>query len=66
MRLNALLRHLRHHGCQLLREGGSHSIWFNPETGEREPVPRHSEIDNIMARRICRNLSIPEIGREGR
>lgn len=66
MRLNALLRHLRRHGCQLLREGGSHSIWFNPETGGRDAVPRHSEIDDTVARRICRTLSIPEIGRGGR
>ncbi len=30
MNLADLERHLRGHGCQLYREGGSHSIWWNP------------------------------------
>jgi hypothetical protein len=25
-------------------ESGSHTIYWNPQTGRREPVPRHSEI----------------------
>jgi mRNA interferase HicA len=44
MKTGALLRHLRRHGCVLKREGGSHSIWTNPRTGEIEAVPRHTEI----------------------
>jgi mRNA interferase HicA len=63
MKTGALLRHLRHHGCVLKREGGSHSIWTNPRTGEIEAVPRHTEIPNMLARKICRGLSVPEIGR---
>jgi hypothetical protein len=27
-----------------------------------EAVPRHSEVSNLLARKICRNLSVPEIG----
>jgi predicted dithiol-disulfide oxidoreductase (DUF899 family) len=30
MKLAELERHLRHQGCVLYREGGAHSIWFNP------------------------------------
>lgn len=63
MHLNTLVRHLRRHGCRLKREGGSHSIWINPRTGLTDGVPRHSEIKEGLARRICRNLSVPEIGR---
>lgn len=44
MKRTALLRHLRKHGCVLKREGRSHSLWMNPETGELEAVPRHVEI----------------------
>lgn len=62
MKRTALLRHLRKHGCVLKREGRSHSLWMNPETGELEAVPRHVEIPNKLARKICRGLSIPEIG----
>ncbi|MFI5382215.1 MAG: type II toxin-antitoxin system HicA family toxin [Tepidisphaerales bacterium] len=63
MNTGALLRYLRQHGCSLKREGAAHSIWMNPRTGQTETVPRHTEIPNILARRICRGLSLPEIGR---
>jgi hypothetical protein len=57
-----LLRHLRRHGCYLKREGSAHSLWCNPATGAVEAVPRHPEISNRMAFKICRSLSLPEIG----
>jgi len=63
MKRGDLLRHLRLNGCVLKREGGSHSIWFNPGTGNQEAVPRHVEISNLLARSICRGLSVPEIGK---
>jgi len=56
------LRHIRRHGCFLKREGRSHSLWCNPSTGAIEAVPRHNEISNRLAQKICRNLSVPEIG----
>jgi hypothetical protein len=28
-----------------------------------QAVPRHGEISNVLARSICRGLSVPEIGR---
>jgi len=54
-----LLRHLRAHGCSLLREGGKHSWWWNPVSGARTAVPRHAEIVDPLARKICRDLGIP-------
>ncbi|MCE7893434.1 MAG: addiction module toxin, HicA family [Deltaproteobacteria bacterium] len=62
MNRGALLRHLRRHGCFLKREGAAHSLWCNPATGVVEAVPRHTEIANRLARKICRSLSVPEIG----
>ena len=53
MRRNSLLQHLRRHGCYLKREGRSHSLWSNPDTGAVEAVPRHSEVANLLARKIC-------------
>lgn len=44
MNRRALIGHLQAHGCVLVREGGSHSIWSNPQTGRKEAVPRHTEI----------------------
>jgi hypothetical protein len=63
MKRTALLRHLRKHGCFLKREGSAHSLWCNPNTGEVEAVPRHTEIADRLARKICRGLSVPEVGR---
>ena len=54
-----LIRHLRKHGCVLLREGSKHSLWGNPELGTRTAVPRHTEIDDVLARDICKQLRIP-------
>lgn len=59
MKREVLLRHLRRYGCILRREGKEHSLWENPRTGHAEAVPRHVEIANLLANRICRKLSIP-------
>jgi hypothetical protein len=32
-----------------------------PATGAKAPVPRHAEIDNRLARKICQELAIPLI-----
>jgi mRNA interferase HicA len=58
-----LLRHLRRHGCYLKREGASHSLWCNPKTGAVEAVPRHTEVANNLAHKICRNLAVPELAK---
>jgi mRNA interferase HicA len=55
-----LIRHLEQHGCQLLREGGRHSMYVNPRPKKVSAVPRHTEINSILARKICRDLEIPE------
>jgi predicted RNA binding protein YcfA (HicA-like mRNA interferase family) len=60
MKRTALLKHLRRHGCQLKREGRSHSLWTNPTTGEMEAVPRHTEVSDRLAVKICRGLSAPD------
>ena len=59
MKRRDLLKHLRRHGCQFVREGGDHSIWENPAANRRTSVPRHREILGYTARRICRQLDIP-------
>ena len=49
------------YGCFLKREGRSHSLWCNPHAGHIEAIPRHNEISNKLAKKICKALSIPEI-----
>jgi len=55
-----LLRHLRRHGCELLREGGSHSVYVNRAALKTSTVPRHREVNEFLARKICRDLQVPE------
>jgi mRNA interferase HicA len=59
MKRVALLKHLRENGCVFIREGGSHSWWGNPVQNRRSSVPRHSEIVDQLARKICKDLGIP-------
>lgn len=54
-----LLKHLQDNGCQLLREGGEHSIYWRPAGGQSASVPRHNEIARFTARRICDVQEIP-------
>ena len=58
MKRRDLLKHLKSHGCILLREGGRHSWWHNPDLNKRSAIPRHSEIDNTLARKICKDLGV--------
>ncbi len=59
MKLRDLVRHLRDHSCVLLREGGNHSVYVNTENNQVSAVPRHREINDFLARKICRDLGIP-------
>lgn len=61
MKRGDLIRHLKEFGCILKREGAGHSLWVNPKTGEMEAIPRHNEIKNQLAKKICRGLSVPEL-----
>ena len=52
MKKRELERSLKSLGWRLLREGGNHEIWTNGK--ETEPVPRHREISEFLARKILR------------
>lgn len=60
MKRQALTRHVESHGCRLLREGGKHSVYYNPENNQTSAVPRHREINEFLARTICRDSGVPE------
>ncbi len=52
------IRYLRHSGCEFVREGAKHSVFWNPGNGLVSTVPRHVEINPFMVRKICRDLGI--------
>ncbi len=61
MKRRQLLKHLKKHGCEFFREGSSHTIYWNPANHQTSTVPRHSEIINQLANKICKDLGIPKI-----
>ncbi len=60
MKHDDLLRHLRQFGCVLLREGGRHSVFVNRAAQKSTAIPRHREINDFLARKICRDLDVQE------
>ena len=54
-----LTRHLRKQGCQLKRDTGKHTIWWNPAKECSAAVPRHKEIKEFTARAIFAALEVP-------
>ncbi|MBU3935871.1 type II toxin-antitoxin system HicA family toxin [Patescibacteria group bacterium] len=60
MKRQELLRKLRNEGCVLFRAGGNHDIYINPKSGKKQPVPRHSEIDEYLAKHILRYLGLEQ------
>jgi mRNA interferase HicA len=58
MKRRDLIRHLKSNGCELLREGGRHSWWHNPAQNRRSAVPRHREVNEHLAQKICNDLGI--------
>ena len=57
MKRKELEKKLRQAGCYLKREGGSHSLWINPQTGVVEAIPRHREIKEFLAKKILKSLN---------
>ena len=59
MKRKELIKHLRDKEMlYLLRHGSRHDIYFNPNNGLKQPVPRHSEIDDRLATHIKKNLGL--------
>ena len=61
MKRKDLERHLIREGCLFLREGGRHSIFYNPALKRTSAVPRHKEIFDLLTRKICRDLGVIEL-----
>lgn len=61
MKRRELIRHIERFGCVLVREGAKHTRYINVANPRRtSTVPRHTEIKDLLARAICRQLGIPD------
>lgn len=55
-----LVRHVEAHGRVLLREGDNHSGFVNHPARRTSIIPRHREVNDYLARKICRDPENPE------
>ncbi len=58
MKLRDLIKHLGQHRCLFVRQGGNHTVYKNVSTGKMTTVPRHREIKENLAKKICEDLGI--------
>ncbi len=64
MKRTDLIKHLIKCGCIFLREGAKHSVYLNPTIKKLSTVPRHNEINNFLAKKICNDLGIIGISKK--
>jgi predicted RNA binding protein YcfA (HicA-like mRNA interferase family) len=57
MKRAELIRKLEEAGCALIRHGGNHDWYRNPKTGTAQPVPRHREVNEFLAKHILKKLT---------
>ena len=56
MKRRDLIEKIEGFGAVLIRHGGRHDWYQNPETKISQPVPRHREINEPLARHILKML----------
>jgi len=57
MKRKELIRLIENQGCFLVRQGGKHDWYQNPISGVSQPIPRHNEINEHLAKSIIKKLS---------
>jgi mRNA interferase HicA len=60
MKRRYLIKHLEEQGCEFLREGGNHTIYVNRKKRKSSSVPWHSEINEILVKKICKHLDVEQ------
>ena len=57
MKRRLLIKKLEEIGCILVRHGGKHDYYTNYRMKHSQPVPRHGEINERLAKAIIKKLS---------
>lgn len=57
MKRKDLIKKVEKMGCTFIRHGGKHDWYQNPATKRCQPIPRHREINEILAKNIVKKLS---------
>jgi len=56
MKRKDLIRKSEEMGCIFIRHGGNHDWYQNPRTKLAQPVPRHNEVNENLAKHIIKML----------
>jgi len=56
MKRKALIKKIEATGCVFIRHGSKHDWYHNPQTKKSQPVPRHNEINEYLAKHILKML----------
>ena len=57
MKRRELIKILEKMGCTLARHGARHDWYTNRTTRQSQPVPRHTEINEYLAKAIIKKLA---------
>jgi predicted RNA binding protein YcfA (HicA-like mRNA interferase family) len=57
MKRRDLIKKLEQMGCVLTRHGGRHDWYSNLMTKQSQPIPRHTEINENLARSILKLMA---------
>jgi mRNA interferase HicA len=52
-----LIKHLEKIGCVFIRHGGKHDWYQNRKTKVSQPIPRHREVKEQLAKHIIKMLN---------
>ncbi|MEW6141838.1 MAG: type II toxin-antitoxin system HicA family toxin [Chloroflexota bacterium] len=58
MKRRLFVQYLLSQGCRIHREGGKHTVFYNPVGNKVSTVPRHQEINDFLVKKVCRDLGI--------
>ena len=56
MKRRDLIKTLTEMGCVLVRNGAKHDWYMNPQTKQSQAVPRHNEVNELLASRSSKSL----------
>jgi mRNA interferase HicA len=61
MKRREFIKYIEKNGCELLRVGGRHCVYWNPQANKTSTVPRYTEVVDQLAKKICKDLGIPPV-----
>jgi mRNA interferase HicA len=62
MKRRDLIRKIEEGGAVFIRHGGKHDWYQNPQTKRSQPVARHTEINEMLAKSILKKLAGRQTG----